>query len=390
MSRKQFAALFLASLIPWTVGNGLFPLLPVYAVRLGASSAVAGYYLTTAYIALALGALSAGWLSDGLHRRKLPLFVASLVNLPLPWLMGRAHSVAALTATTAVSWFVGGMMLAMISILAGLSSAESQRGKAFGVLALANGLGMLIGGLVVGWLVDHWGYGTMFNSMSILTIVVPLAVLLLEEKVVKQSAPTKLRRENSTGLGANFYLLFAATILFSIPGFIASLIRSLLMSKIGFNSLDITSTGAVGGLLSLPFPFLMGWISDRIGRKTFLYAAYLVSFVSFVGLAFSSELWHFWAVYALSGLALGGYGVGNALVTDLVPTESLGQGLAVIGSAQWIGGIVGFAAAGYTLQNMGLTPTFVIGGCVALASVGALIPIKTRSSQRVQAAPPSW
>ena len=390
MSRKQFAALFIASLIPWTVGNGLFPLLPVYAVRLGASSAVAGYYLTAAYIGLALGALSAGWLSDGLHRRKLPLFLASLVNLPLPWLMGRAHSVAALAATTAVSWFVGGMMLAMISILAGLSSAESERGKTFGVLALANGLGMLIGGLVVGWLVDRWGYGPMFNSMSIVTIVVPLAVFLLEEKDVKPSRPTKIRRDKTAGLGGNFYLLFAATILFSIPGFIASLIRSLLMSKIGFNSLDITSTGAVGGLLSLPFPFLMGWISDRIGRKTFLYAAYLVSFVSFVGLAFSSELWHFWAVYALSGLALGGYGVGNALVTDLVPTESLGQGLAVIGSAQWIGGIVGFAAAGYTLQNMGLTPTFVIGGCVALASVGALIPIKTRSSQRVQAAPSSW
>ena len=29
MSRKQLVALFLCSIVPWTVGNGLVPLLPV-------------------------------------------------------------------------------------------------------------------------------------------------------------------------------------------------------------------------------------------------------------------------------------------------------------------------------------------------------------------------
>ncbi len=45
MSKKQLAWLFLDSLGYWTVGNGLIQLLPVYATKLGANSAVAGYYL---------------------------------------------------------------------------------------------------------------------------------------------------------------------------------------------------------------------------------------------------------------------------------------------------------------------------------------------------------
>jgi len=42
MTRKQLFALFSCSLIGWTVGNGLIPLLPVYATQIGAEPAVVG------------------------------------------------------------------------------------------------------------------------------------------------------------------------------------------------------------------------------------------------------------------------------------------------------------------------------------------------------------
>jgi len=379
VSKKQFALLLVCSLIPWTCGNGLLPLLPVYAARLGANSAVAGYYLAFAYIAIALGAISAGWVSDGLHRRKLPLIIASSLMVPLVWLLGHVHTIWELTVFTAIIWLCGGLGLALISILAGLSAGENERGKIFGTLALTSGLGALIGGLGVGWLVDRWGYISMFNILAIFSAAWPLVALLLEEKDKKQPQVINTHEEKSPGMGKSFYWLFTATLLFAIPGFFAALIRSLVMNKLGFSPLDINSTGAIGGLVAMPFPLLMGWISDRIGRKTFLYTAYLLGFASFVLLAFSTALWHFLAAFALGGIAGGAYGVGNALVTDLVPRESIGKGLAVIASAEWIGAVVGFATAGYLLQNLGLALTFTIGGCVALAAVGLLIPVYDRS-----------
>jgi MFS family permease len=81
VSRKQLIALFLCSIVPWTVGNGLVPLLPVYATSLGAAPGVAGAYMGISYLALALGALSAGRLSERLGRRKLPLIVAGVLSL---------------------------------------------------------------------------------------------------------------------------------------------------------------------------------------------------------------------------------------------------------------------------------------------------------------------
>ena len=86
MSRKQLLLLFFGLLVPWTVGNGLTPLLPVYALQLGASQAVAGYYLALVFLALAGGTLFAGWLSDTLQRRKILLILSGATMIPLVWI----------------------------------------------------------------------------------------------------------------------------------------------------------------------------------------------------------------------------------------------------------------------------------------------------------------
>ncbi len=379
ITKKQLASLFFCSLVPSIVGNGLVPLLPIYATRLGADSAVAGFYLSFSYLAIALGALSAGWVSDGLRCQKRPLIIAGLVCVPTAWLMGQVNTVLGLTILTALLWFFGGLALALISILAGLSAGENERGKIFGVLALTVGLGSMIGGLGTGWLVDHWGYTVMFNVLTICLIFWPLSALLLEEKEGKQPEMEKAPHRTLPGLGKSFYLLFTASILFTIAGFFVVLIRSILMYNLKFNALEITSTGAIGGLMAMPFPLLMGWLSDRIDRKTFLFVGFLTALASLVLLAFSKSLWNFWFVFALLGISNGSYGIGNAFVTDLVPRESIGKGLAVYGSAGWIGGVIGFAVTGYAVQNLGLLPTFIVGGCLAVAALGLLVSIPAKS-----------
>ena len=83
MRKQQLLALFLCSPVPWTIGSGMMPLLPVYAADLGASPAVAGCQL-----ALTAGTLSAGCLSDRLQRRAELIVAGGLVNIPILWLMG--------------------------------------------------------------------------------------------------------------------------------------------------------------------------------------------------------------------------------------------------------------------------------------------------------------
>ena len=82
MSRKQLFALFLCSLVIWTTGSGLIPLLPVYATQIGAAPAVVGYYLSFTYLASAIGTVAAGWLSDRLQRRKTLTIMCGMVSVP--------------------------------------------------------------------------------------------------------------------------------------------------------------------------------------------------------------------------------------------------------------------------------------------------------------------
>ena len=378
MSKKQILALFVCSLVPWTVGNGLVPLLPVYATQLGADPAAAGYYLAFSYFALAVGAVAAGWLSDRLQRRKMPLIVAGLAGIPIAWLIGRVGSIWGLSVLTAMLWFCGGLGLALIGILTGLSAGEDKRGKIFGILSLAGGMGALIGGLATGFIVDRWGFPTMFTAVAVFLTLWPLAGIFLTEIDVERVQGEGGRARERSGLGRSYYLLFAANLIASIAGFIIVLGRSLLMSDLGFRAMAIASTGAVGGIVAMPLPLLMGWLSDRTGRKIFLYFGYLAGMASLSILAISTSLWHFWIISVLQSIFIAVNGtIGNALVTDLVSQESLGRGLSLFGATGWIGGVFGFAGAGFALQNLGVLPTFIIGICLILVTVVLVIPIRS-------------
>lgn len=382
ISRKQLIALFVCTLILWTAGNGLLPLLPVYAESLGADSVVAGLYLAGSYVAIAAGALSASWISGSRLGRKRTLFIGGLLGAPLAWLLGSVSSMWALTLVTALLWFLGGMGLALAMILTGLSAGKEERGKIFGIIALTCGLGSVIGGLGTGWLVKGWGFPTMFSVVAVFMLSGPVSVLFLEEKKDQKTDAEEDHRPQAVPLGRYYSLLFWASLVISIGNFVLILIRSLSMLALGFDALAISSTGVVGGLISLPLPFLMGWLSDRFNRKAVLIFGYLTIILALIMLALSTQLWHFWLVSFLAGIGVGSNGsAGNALVTDLVARPSLGKGLSLFGATGWIGGIIVFALGGLMLQKMDFSLCCYIAGVIGLAAIGLLLPIRAAGAR---------
>lgn len=374
ISKKQLVVLFLCNLVFWIVGNGLLPLLPVYAENLGADALVAGLYLAGSYVAIAAGALSASWISGSRLRHKLPLIFGSLLAVPLVYMMGRVTSLWGLSLVTVLLWYIGGLGLALSMILTGLSAGREERGKVFGILGLTSGLGAVLGGLGSGWLVKGWGFPTMFSALAIFMLLGAVAALFLEE----QQAQRTQHETAPSPLGRRYFLLFSAGILVAVGGFMIFLIRSLAMHGLGFDALEISSTGVVGGLISFPAPFVMGWLSDRIDRKKVLMCGYLASTIGLILLAFANQLWHFWLVSIFVGITASASGsAGNALVTDLVSSGSIGKGLALFNATAWIGGIIGFALGGIMLQKMNLSLCCYLGGVIVIAAVGLLIPLRS-------------
>ncbi len=268
--------------------------------------------------------------------------------------------------------------MGLTSILAGLFAGAEERGKVYGFLSLTSGLGSLIGGLIIGPLVDRWGYPTMFALLSLFLALWPAAAFVLrDERADRASVDERSVTDGRLRLGKGFYLLFAASLLASSASFVGILSSSLRMNALGFAATAISSTVAVSSALTLPLPLLIGRLSDQFGRKRFLLLCYLVTAASLVLLSLSSAVWHFWVAVSLRALSFAIVNaVGPALANDLVPRESLGRGLGLYGATSWIGAIIGFAGTGHAVQRLGLTPTLIAGAALPLISIFLLAPVR--------------
>ena len=376
MSKKQLLALSLCSIVPWTVGFGIIPLIPVYANKLGATAVISGIWLSLAYIAMATGSIITGWLSDRFQRRKKLLIIAGLLSIPATWSMGLTTNIWLLAVFMAIMcFFLGGMAVALITTMAGLFAGESERGRVFGIIQMTVSMGALIGGSITGPIADRWGYPTMFFVLAVICAILPIVSLSLEDKILPREKSKKTKTQVS--MGGYFWILIIAQTLVTIVFFVGHLTRSLAMTDLGFPSAAISRVVAVGGAVTLPFPFLVGWLSDKFGRKRLLALCYLAGIIGIISQTISISWWHFCLATILLAFAprVGG-GVGSALVSDLVPKESLGMGIAFFQACGWAAGVIGWSVTGYAIQNFGLTSSMIMASFLPLAAIILLIFIR--------------
>ncbi len=376
MSNKQLTALFACALIPWTIGNGMLPLLPVYATRIGASQTVVGLFMAVSYAALAVGTLAAGWLSDRYQRRKQMIILSGLVCIPFLLLLGTAQNIWILALYSSAVFFLGGAAIALTGILAGLFAGEEERGRVFGVLLLAAPVGAVIGGVSTGLIVDSWGYPAMFAALALFCILWPLMGFFLADKVVTSGAGGEGSSELA-GFPRGYYFLMSASLVSAVALFVMLLVRSLEMDTQGFSAAAVSGAAAVGSIASIPLLPIIGRLSDRRGRVPYLALGYAVGIIGVLVLGSALELWQFWmASVFLTFMVSMNTGLGAALVTDLLPSRVLGRGMSLFNSTIWIGGILGFASAGYVIQNFGTSVSLFAAGILLVVSLGLCIPIR--------------
>jgi MFS family permease len=388
MSTKQLILLFICNFIPACIGTGFLTLLPVHLDRLGADPATTGNYLAVAFAALAVSTIIAGRLSDWLQRRKELLILGGLLGVPCAWFMSEATSINQLMILMALLWFAGGLIATTVYILAGLFAEEHERGRVFGILGLCIPVASVLTGLTSGAIVDRWGFQALFVAAALLYIGVPVLGLFVTDvkvaPIMNEKAPSSL----SIMLRARpFVLLCFASIIAHIVNSAIILGRPLIMDGFNFDATAIASAGAAGGLVATPLPLLIGWLSDRFGRKPFLVLSYLMLIASLIALIAASQLWHFWTSSALQTQLSATLVVGSALMTDLFPKQILGAPLAWFNASPWIGFVIGFSSAGAAINSIGMMPTLIGGIVLILIAIVLVIPIQRRQPQyQVEAA----
>ena len=354
------------------------PVLPLYAADFGASPSVIGLYLSVIYISISTSTMLTGWMATRIGRKR--LFVASgLISLPALFLMGRVSDLWQLVGLTSVVWFCGGIGVALINVFTGLYASTEKRGKWFSLIALNSPLGALTGGLLVGRLVDWQGYPLMFAILCLVWVSWPiLAYLKLEDNLEISPTPLTAKPAPSTTFRKKIplLLLLSAIFLSMMTINVGRLGLPLSMSALNYTPGVVTTTMAVGGLVTLPFAYFLR-VSDRFGRKNVLILGYMMAASSVLLLNHTTEAWHF-AIAAsmlLIAMTLSG-SVASAFATDLLSREVLVRVLPWLSAVGFLAGIVGFAGSGFLIETIGASGLFVGTALISLLAVALVWPLR--------------
>lgn len=395
ISRRPLFAMAVSYFMLLIAAFGTGSLWPVYITQLGGGPSASGIFNAAGNLTGVAGTLLSGWLADRTGRRKTIFYVSSVLFAATWWMMTRATTWQQLTLINLAGGFTFCIALNMIIILTGLLAGKTERGRSFGVLTLTAGATQLLGGLVCGPIADRFGFNTLFmvNTLLCLGCVLPGLFFVEPATAVHGEGETRGDAETSErdpvrdsarnnkrrgGLGSSFYLIVGASLLIGMASFGGGLGRSIVMDQLGFSATAISLAAAVGAAINLPFPLIMGWLSDRIGRKWLLVGCLAAGLVSLVALALAGSAWSFWGASILLALMTGASPLLQALATDLLPAGSVGSGLSLLSSASSAGLFFSSLGMGIAIEGWGGRPAFLSIALAPLLALGLVAAVREK------------
>ena len=237
--------------------------------------------------------------------------------------------------------------------LAAAIVAPTERGRAMGILGGIATSGSVVGSALGGFLVNYWGWSSVFFvNVPLCVVVVILGVWTLRT----------ISREDAFGSGGSRNAVSAIGSLLRLPRFSYVLLCvccfSLVIGAIYFLlpfdlSLIQHIPSSTAGLMLLSIPLMMtvftlvgGTLSDRYGTKPIMLAGVLLIIGGIIAQALILEqptsvidiVWRLLLTGCGVGLAAGAV---QTLVVSLSPRQTLGLASALSGVARYLGFAVG-------------------------------------------------
>jgi MFS family permease len=340
--------------------------------------AIVGFAWTLPQVA---GLLLAGVLSDRFERRRL-LVIADLVRF------AAIGTIAALAyAEVAELWH-----LVVLVVFYGFGQALFQPAftaivpevvpreellQANAMRELLEPLGMrFFGPALGGALIAIFGVGTAFLIDALTFAASALAVVGIKKRAPPRAERGSLWRDLGEGfayvrahawlwgtlVGAALFLLFTF-------GPFEVLLPYIIRNDLGGDAATFGTVLAAGGAGSFFGALVIGRTGLPRRHVTFMWAAWCVGDVLFIGLALAAAAWQMCAIAFIAfGLSTGAMVVWNTLMNTLVPPELLGR----VSSLDWFVSIgltpLSFAITGPVAQLLGARETLGIASALGAAT----------------------
>ena len=386
-------ALSLVSLLNDTSSDIIYPLLPAFlALTLGASPMIIGIIEGFAESVAAFLKLFSVYLSDKFDSRKLPVFLGySLASITRPLLafVGSWQQVLFVRVADRAGKGIRGAP--RDAIIAG-SVPEEKRGLAFGFNRAADHAGAVLGPIIAFLLLSYFAadassptareYQQVFLFASV-PVVIGLFVIVF---FVKENKPEKAAAETSSlpiklslkEFDGNFKRFLFVIALFTLSN-----------STDAFLLLRAEQAGIAPAVLPLLWmalhlskvfsSLIFGDLSDRVGRKTLIFAGWILYALVYAGFAFVGSAWQAWALFIVYGVYFGlTEGAEKALVADLVPKEKRGTAYGFYNLAFSITVLPASILFGALYNYFGAGAAFLTSAAISICAAVLLLTIQTK------------
>ncbi|MFC1951727.1 MFS transporter [Chloroflexota bacterium] len=369
---KRVFPILAISIFSCMLGSGIvIPLLPLYAVSLGASGLWLGVIFASFPISRSLVTPVFGRISDRKGRKlfiSVGLFAYGIISFGFIFV----NTVSQLVLIRLLHGVAGALILPIAQAYVGDISPPGEEGKWMGYTNAAFFSGFGFGPLMGGVLSEHLGINTAFIAMGGLSLLAfVITIFFLPEITPKQSATSypSFRDMSRSGmmnglftfrlaltLGRSIFFIFLPILAAGNLGLRSSLIGVLLAIHILFMS-----------LLGIPF----GRIADRVSRRFLVVSGGLISSVFLVAVPLGQN---FGLLLALAVLGSVGSAIAVPAASALVVEEGrkygMGFSVALFSMALSIGMTVGPIVGGAIADFVGINSAFYFGAVMTLLGAG--------------------
>jgi len=346
----------------------IFPVLPIFLTTvLKANMAVVGLIEGVAESTSAILKLFSGMLSDKFKKNKLFVFVGYTLSALMKPLLAISNSWTHVMAIRFLDRVGKGIRTSPRDKLIASYTTRNNIGKYFGLHRTLDTLGAIFGTIITAVLLHF--FMSDFKLIFLLSFI-PGLISLFVLSMVKEQKCRKTRdasfKIEFRDLSPKLKKFFVVVVIFNLANFSYAffLLRAkefvtLALIPIIYLTYNLTYAG-----LSLPF----GKLSDKVGKRRILSAAYILFGLMSLGFAFTANSVTIWVLFLVYGIFMAlTDGISRAYVSEL---ENKKRGTA-LGIYHGIVGITTLPAnliGGLLWNHIGVVAPFVYASVISLVS----------------------
>lgn len=382
----------------WAIGfvsllvNGssviIFSLFPIYTTTVLGVSLVGLGFIEAIVEAIAwFTRIFSGVVSDYLHRRKPILLAAYSVAAFSRFIFPVAPTVEWLVGARAVDRIANGLQASPREALVGDVAPAEHKGACYGLRQTLGLIGSFGGSLLLIYLFKS--VGTDYQLAFWLALIPSFLAVIILFFFVKDRTETKAKKpvkfkpfhlEDILGLPRNYWMTAFIAGFFMISNY-SGAFMILQTKQAGLSEADIPIVMIIQNLAAFLSAFPIGWLSDRLGRVTFLSAGFILVIISNLFLANTDSL-----VFVLIGVGIWGVQMGInqsllvAKIADATPSHLRGSAFGIyyimVGLALFFSNTV----SGWLSHHYGSESVFYASSLIAAISL-VLLPLIRRPAK---------